>query len=96
MVGVRADDIIVSEKQGRCDEFFDHLKQPFPVKNLWKLNKRRTLVAHLSVTGTMKSSRGTRRHSLEKNYMECTKFCNLEHPEAIGRYRAKKKWRVRG
>ena len=38
MVGVRADDIIVSEKQGRCDEFFDHLKQPFPVKNLWKLN----------------------------------------------------------
>ena len=30
MVGVNTDDIIVSEEQDVCDEFFDQLKQRFP------------------------------------------------------------------
>ena len=34
MVGVHVDDIIVSEEQDMCDEFFDQLRQRFPVKNL--------------------------------------------------------------
>ena len=37
MVGVHVDDIIVSEEQDMCDEFFDQLRQRFPVKNLGEL-----------------------------------------------------------
>ena len=37
MVGVHADDIIVSGEQDMCDKFFDQLRQRFPVKNLGEL-----------------------------------------------------------
>ena len=37
MVGVHVDDIIVSEEQVLCDEFFSQLKQRSPVKNLGEL-----------------------------------------------------------
>ena len=37
MVGVHVDDIIVSGEQDMCDEFFDQLRQCFPVKNLGEL-----------------------------------------------------------
>ena len=33
MVGVHIDDIIVSGEQNMCDEFFDQLRQRFPLKN---------------------------------------------------------------
>ena len=34
MVGVHVDDIIVSGELDLCDEFFEQLKPPFPVKNM--------------------------------------------------------------
>ena len=37
MVGVHVDDIIVSGKQDICDEFFDQLRQRFPMKSLGEL-----------------------------------------------------------
>ena len=37
MVGVLANDIIVSGEQDTCDEFFGQLKQRFPVKTLGEL-----------------------------------------------------------
>ena len=38
MVGIHVDGIVESEEQGMCDEFFEQLKQCFPVKNLGKIN----------------------------------------------------------
>ena len=37
-VRVLVDDVIVSEDQGICDEFFDQLKQRFLAKDIGKLN----------------------------------------------------------
>ena len=88
MVGVYVDDIIVSGEQDLCDEFFNQLKQRFPVKNLG--NSRCTPIARSSVTRTRESSKGIRRRS-RKTWFNSTAF---PQPRTFRRCRswARKRW----